>query len=263
MSPTTRSLDDRQREIYSRHILIPGIGEEGQARLLAGGVLVVGAGGLGSPVLTYLAACGVGRLGIVDSDRVEPSNLNRQILHGMPDLGDAKTASARRRVLHLRPDIDLQEYSLRMDADNGPGIVAPYDFVVEATDNFASKFLVNDLCVAAGKAFSTAGILGTYGHTMTVLPGRTPCYRCVFQSEPSPGKVQKAAQGGVLGTVPGVLGTIQATEAVKYLLGMDGLLTGRLLTFEAAALTFREVRLPMDKRCRVCGTPSPGGKEKG
>ena len=249
----TRSLTDTEREIYSRHIVIPEIGEEGQAKLLASSVLVIGAGGLGSPAIYYLSECGIGHLGIADSDRVELSNLNRQILHGCPDVGESKTVSARRNIEHIRPDIDLQEYPLRINHSNGRDIVASYDFVVEATDNFRSKFLINDICVSAGKAFSHAGVLAMYGQAMTVVPGKSPCYRCIFQDAPESGKVKTAAEAGVLGTIPGVLGAIQATEAVKYLLGLDGLLTGALLTFDAAAMTFRKVRLPMDKRCRVCG----------
>ena len=253
MPASARQLTDTERQVYSRHLLIPEIGEKGQSKLLTGRVLVIGAGGLGSPALYYLAACGIGHIGIVDSDRVELSNLNRQILHGCPDVGESKTVSARRSIEHVRPDIDIEEFPLRLDDTNGKEIVAPYDFIVEATDNFESKFLVNDICVDAGKAFSTAGILAMYGQTMTVVPGQGPCYRCVFQDAPKPGKVQTAAQAGVLGTVPGVFGAIQATEAIKYLLGMDGLLTGALLTYDAAAMNFRKVRLPMDKRCKVCG----------
>jgi molybdopterin/thiamine biosynthesis adenylyltransferase len=253
MLGSTRPLTNTERDTYSRHILIPEIGQEGQAKLLGSSVLVIGAGGLGSPALYYLAACGIGRIGIADSDRVEPSNLNRQILHGRPDLGDGKTVSARRSIEHLRPDIEIEEYPFRIDSSNGPGIAASYDFIVEATDNFQSKFLINDICVGAGRAFSHAAILAMYGQTMTVIPGKSPCYRCVFQKPPAPGKVKTAAEAGVLGTVPGILGAIQATEAIKYLLGMDGLLTGALLTFDAAAMAFRKIRLPMDKRCRVCG----------
>jgi molybdopterin/thiamine biosynthesis adenylyltransferase len=253
MSGSTRPLTVTEQETYGRHILIPEIGQEGQARLLGSSVLVIGAGGLGSPALYYLAACGVGRIGIADSDRVELSNLNRQILHGHPDLEESKTSSARRSIEHIRPGIDLEEYPFRIDPENGPDIATSYDFVVEATDNFQSKFLINDICVQAGRAFSHAGILGMYGQTMTVIPGQSPCYRCVFQEAPTPGKVKTAAEAGVLGTVPGVIGAIQATEAIKYLLSMDGLLTGALLTYDAAAMTFRKVRLPMDKRCRVCG----------
>ena len=250
---SVKPLTETEREIYSRHLLVPEIGEEGQAQLLASSVLVIGAGGLGSPAIYYLSACGIGHLGIVDSDQVELSNLNRQILHGCPDVGESKTVSARRNIEHIRPDIDLEEYPVRIDHSNGKDIVASYDFVIEATDNFQSKFLINDICVSAGKAFSHAGVLAMYGQVMTVVPRRSPCYRCIFQDAPEPGKVKTAAEAGVLGTVPGVLGAIQATEAVKYLLNMNGLLTGYLLTFDAVAMAFRKVKLPIDKRCRVCG----------
>lgn len=253
MSGFIRPLTDIERDTYSRHLLIPEIGEEGQARLLGSSVLVIGAGGLGSPALYYLAACGIGRLGIVDSDRVEPSNLNRQILHGCPDIGESKTVSARKSIEHIRPDIDIEEYPVRMDHSNGRDIVAAWDFVVEATDSFESKFLVNDVCVGASKAFSHAAVQAMYGQAMTIIPGESPCYRCVFQEAPKPGHIESATETGVLGAVPGILGTIQATEAIKYLLGIGGLLTGALLTIDAAAMAFRKVKLPMDKRCRVCG----------
>lgn len=253
MTPSFTPLTETERHIYSRHILIPEIGEEGQEKLLGSSVLVVGAGGLGSPALYYLAACGIGRIGIADSDDVELSNLNRQILHGFADLGQSKTASARRSIERLRPTARIEEYPFRINARNGPEIAVTYDFVVEATDNFESKFLINDVCVEAGRAFSHAGILAMYGQAMTVVPGQSPCYRCVFQEPPAPGKVRSAAQAGVLGTVPGIFGAIQATETIKFLLGMEGLLTGALLTLDAATLTFRKIGLPMDKRCRVCG----------
>ncbi|UCF30497.1 MAG: HesA/MoeB/ThiF family protein [bacterium] len=259
MNDKDRQLSDADRELYSRHIAIPEIGEEGQRKLLRSRVLVIGLGGLGSPALFYLTACGIGEIGIVDSDRVELSNLNRQILHGHPDLGDGKTDSARRRVEALRPDMYLEQFPLRLDENNGPDIVRMYDFIIEATDNFESKFLVNDICVREGKPFSHAGILGMYGQTMTVVPGQGPCYRCVFGEKPPPGRVKTTAEAGVLGTVPGVLGAIQATEAIKYVLGVNGLLVSRLLTYNAANMIFREVKLPPEKRCDVC---APQGQAK-
>ena len=259
MVKNDRLLTDAEREIYSRHILIPEVGEEGQGKLLGSRVLVVGLGGLGSPALFYLAACGIGEIGIADSDRVELSNLNRQILHGHRDIGREKTGSAQRSIEHLRPDVRLERYPFRINESTGPEIVRSYDFIIEATDSFESKFLINDICVREGKPFSHAGILGMCGQAMTVVPGRGPCYRCVFQEIPKPGKVRTAAEAGVLGSVPGVLGAIQATEAIKYILGLNGLLTGRILTFNAATMSFRDVKLPPDKRCDVC---APGAQQQ-
>lgn len=247
-------LTDLEQELYSRNVSIPEVGEEGQLKLLRSRVLIIGLGGLGSPALYYLAACGVGEIGIVDGDRVELSNLQRQILHGWEDVGKAKTVSARRRITGLRPDLRLISYSCRISEANAQEIVAPYDFVIEATDNFASKFLINDVCVRLGKAFSHAGILGMYGQTMTIVPGKGPCYRCVFGDPPPPGAVPTTQEAGVLGAVPGVLGAIQAAEAIKYLLDCGRLLVGRLLTWDALAMHFREIPLPEDMRCGICRT---------
>lgn len=246
-------LTDLQKEIYYRNIQIPEVGEEGQLKLLQSRVLIVGLGGLGSPALFYLAACGIGEIGIADCDRVELSNLQRQILHGREDVGSDKTVSAARSVARLRPDLLLRTYSCRITEANAPEIIAPYDFVIEATDNFASKFLISDACVRLRKAYSHAGILGMYGQTMTVVPGTGPCYRCVFGEIPPPGAVPTTREAGVLGVVPGVLGTIQATEAIKYLLNRGRLLVGRLLTWDALTMTFREINLPRGVRCGVCG----------
>jgi molybdopterin-synthase adenylyltransferase len=245
-------LTDIERELYDLNIRIPEVGEDGQLKLFRSRVLVVGLGGLGSPALYYLAACGIGEIGIVDGDRVELSNLQRQILHGREDVGREKTVSAGRSIARLRPDLRLIPYSCRISEANADEIIAPYDFVIEATDNFESKFLINDACIRLGKAFSHAGILGMYGQTMTVVPGKGPCYRCVFGDSPPPGTVPTTREAGVLGTVPGVLGAVQATEAIKYLLGCGRLLVGRLLTWDALSMNFREIRLPEEMRCGVC-----------
>lgn len=264
MNENGRSLDDLQKKIYSRNISLEGVGEAGQRKLLESRVLIVGMGGLGSPALFYLAAAGVGEIGIADSDRVDLSNLQRQILHGRSDVGRDKTLSAAESALRLNPDLRLHPYPFEISSDNAAEIIARYDFVIEATDNFQSKFLVNDVCVRMGKPFSHAGILGTYGQAMTVVPGEGPCFRCVFEDVPSPGAVATAAETGVLGSVAGVFGAIQATEAVKFLLGLGDLLVGRLLTWDALAMRFREVKLPLEKRCRLCGREStPRAKEKG
>ncbi len=245
-------LTDFEKELYYRNIRIPEVGEEGQLKLLRSRVLIIGLGGLGSPALFYLAACGIGEIGIADGDRVELSNLQRQILHGRDDVGREKTDSAARSVARLRPDLRLRTYSCRISEANAAEIITPYDFVIEATDNFASKFLISDACVQLGKAYSHAGILGMYGQTMTVIPGKGPCYRCVFGEVPPTGVVPTTREAGVLGVVPGVLGAIQAAEAIKFLLNRGRLLVGRLLTWDALSMTFREIRLPREARCGMC-----------
>lgn len=252
MAEIRNGLSDLEQELYSRNIRVPEIGEAGQLRLSRSRVLIVGLGGLGSPALHYLAACGVGEIGIVDGDRVELSNLQRQILHGRGDVGREKTASAAESIARLRPDLRLVPYACRVTEANAREIIAPYDFVIEATDNFASKFLINDVCVRLGKPFSHAGILGMFGQTMTVVPGEGPCYRCVFGDPPPPGAVPTTREAGVLGAVPGVLGAIQAVEAIKYLANCGRLLVGRLLTWDALGMSFREIRLPQQARCPAC-----------
>ncbi len=245
-------LTDLQREVYRRNILIPEIGESGQTRLMESRVLVIGLGGLGSPALYYLAASGIGEIGIADGDRVDLSNLQRQILHGRQAVGLEKTESARESVLRLREDVRLNVYPFRITAENAPGILERYDFVIDATDNFESKFLINDVCVSMGKAFSHAAAVGLHGQAMTVVPGEGPCFRCIFQGTPSEEAVESSDKVGVLGCVPGVFGIIQAAEAVKFLLGRGDLLVGRLLTWDLLTMTFREVKLPLSKRCEVC-----------
>jgi len=247
-----RALSEIERKIYSRNMLIPEIGESGQLKLLESRVLVIGLGGLGSPALFYLAAAGVGNIGAADCDAVDYSNLQRQILHGRKDVGRNKTESAVETISRLNPDIRLEIYGA-ISAENIAETIASYDFIVEATDNFKSKFLVNDACMRLGKAFSHAGILGAYGQTMTVVPGQGPCFRCVFQEEPEEGTYETTSEAGVLGSVAGVIGTIQSIEAIKYLLGIGGLLTGRLLTFDALAMAFMEVKLSWNRECAVCG----------
>ncbi len=246
-----RTLSQIERKIYIRNILLPEIGESGQLKLLESRVLVIGLGGLGSPALLYLAAAGVGTIGAADCDVVDFSNLQRQILHGRQDIGRNKTDSAAETISRLNPDIRLETYSA-ISEDNIAETIASYDFVVEATDNFQSKFLINDACVRLGKPFSHGAILGAYGQTMTIVPGRGPCFRCVFQDEPKAGTYETTSEAGVLGSVAGVIGTIQSTEAIKYLLNIGGLLTGRLLTFDALAMSFMEIKLPWNRKCAVC-----------
>ncbi len=245
-----------ERERYARHLLLPEVGEAGQEALKAGRVLVVGAGGLGSPCSLYLAAAGVGTLGIMDADRVELSNLQRQLLHGTGDLGRSKVESASETLSALNPGVKLVMYAERLTGSNAAEMLAGYDFVCDATDNFESKFLIADACHAAGKPYSHAGILKCGGQTMTVVPGESACYRCVF-GEPPPGPVPDAARG-LLGVLPGVIGTIQATEALKMLLGAGELLTNTLLVYDALKMTFRRVAVKRDPGCSLCGSGGRG-----
>lgn len=244
----------KQSERYARHIILENVGETGQERLLAAKVMVIGAGGLGSPIALYLAAAGVGTIGIADSDRVELSNLQRQIAHHTADLGRPKVVSAQEKMTAMNPDVTVIPFETRVEASNIGGIITDFDFVIDATDNFAAKFLINDACVTAGKPFSHGGILRFDGQTMTVLPGTSPCYRCIFPEPPESDEVATAcSRAGVMGVLPGVIGTIQATEAIKYLLGIGDLLTGRLLTYSALSLKFREVHIKKKSTCPACG----------
>jgi len=247
------SLSPKQCQRYLRHLSLPEIGEAGQEKLLASRVVVVGAGGLGSPAALYLAAAGVGTLGIIDDDRVEPSNLQRQILHGTADVGRAKTASASERLKALNEDVVVETFPERLAPASATALLRPWDFVIDATDNFDGKFLIADACHAVKRPYSHAGITRCFGQTMTVLPGQTACYRCVFGEAP-PSDPRDSNPAGPLGVVPGVIGAIQATEAMKYLLGVGGLLTDRLLTYDALRMRFREVIVPRNTACSLCGS---------
>jgi molybdopterin/thiamine biosynthesis adenylyltransferase len=247
-----QGLSEAQRRFFHRNLLIEEIGEEGQEKLLKSRVLVIGLGGLGSPALLYLTAAGVGEIGIVDRDRVEESNLQRQILYGERDCGSLKTTCARERAAQIRKDVRVVPRDERLCEANAVGIISDYDFVIEATDDLKSKFLVNDVCVALNKPFSHAGVTGLRGQAMTVMPGRSPCVRCVFGDLPHAGGLEAPGEQGVLGPVAGVMGAVQAVEAIKYLAGFGELLTGRLLTWDAGGMVFREVRLPAEPSCEVC-----------
>ena len=250
-------LSDEQRERYSRHIMLSEVGEKGQERLLNGKVLIIGVGGLGSPVSLYLAAAGVGTIGMADPDRVELSNLQRQIAHHTGDIGMSKVVSAKEKMLAANPGIEVNLHELRITAESIMDVIADYDFVVDATDNFESKFLINDACVLSGKPYSHGGVLRFRGQTITVRPGESACYRCIFPFPPPEDVDAPCSRAGVIGVLPGVIGCIQATEAIKYLLGERGLLTGRLLTYDALQLNFREVPIKRNPACRVCGaTPT-------
>lgn len=236
---------------YSRHLLLQECGMEGQARLRRGRVLVAGAGGLGSPVLMYLAAAGVGTIGIADGDVVDISNLQRQIIHSTAEVGMPKTESAARRIRAINPHVEVITYDRYLTPADAADIIGGYDFVVDGTDNFDAKMLINDVCVAAGKPFSHGGILRFEGHTFTWMPGAA-CYRCIFGDRPPADVVPPAREAGVFGVIPGMLGTIQAAEALKFLTGTGELLTDRLLTFDARTMAFTTVRTERRGDCPVC-----------
>ncbi len=237
---------------YSRHILLKDVGVEGQEKIRNGKVLVVGAGGLGAPVALYLAAAGVGTIGIVDGDVVDLSNLQRQVIHFTGDVGHPKVESARDKMLAINPNVKVNTIREFLMSDNALDIIKDYDFIVDGTDNFPVKFLINDACVMAGKPFSHGGILRFEGQTFTHLPG-TACYRCLFKSPPPANAVPTCSQAGVLGAIAGMLGTIQAAETLKYLTGVGELLTDKLLTFNAKTMDFRKINTRRQASCAICG----------
>ena len=242
-----------QIQRYSRHILLQDVGVEGQEKIMNGKVLIVGAGGLGAPVAFYLAAAGVGTIGIIDGDVVDLSNLQRQIIHFTADVDKPKVISAKEKINLLNPDVNVITYQELLISENALDIIKDYDFVVDGTDNFPVKFLINDACVIAKKPFSHGGILRFDGQTLTYVPG-SACYRCLFHSPPPPNAVPTCSQAGVLGAIAGMLGTIQATEVLKYLTGVGDLLTNRLLTFNAKTMEFRTIYTSPTESCPVCGT---------
>lgn len=245
---------DDQLERYSRHLILKEIGVRGQKRLLSAKVLVIGAGGLGSPAAMYLAAAGVGTIGIVDDDVVDLSNLQRQIMHRTADVGVPKVESARDTIQALNPDVNVHPYHMRVEADNIAQLIDDYDVVIDAADNFSTKFLINDACVLAHKPYIYGGALRFEGQLMDYVPDRGPCYRCIFRDMPAAGEVPSCKEAGVLGAVVGTIGSLQAVEAVKLILGLGEPLVARLLTFDALAMRFRAVPLPeREADCPVCG----------
>jgi molybdopterin/thiamine biosynthesis adenylyltransferase len=246
-------LTEQQIERYSRHIILDQVGGAGQEKLLGSKVLIVGAGGLGAPAGLYLAAAGVGTIGVMDSDRVDISNLQRQVIHHTNDIGTEKVVSAKTKMQAINPDVTVHTYRDLATSENVSEIVRQYDFVIDGTDNFPAKFLVNDACYFEKIPFSHAGILRFDGQLFTVLPGETTCYRCIFESPPPPGAMPSCSQAGVLGVVAGVIGSLQATEALKYVLGIGELLTDRLLTYNALTMKFRTVCFERNPRCPLCG----------
>jgi adenylyltransferase/sulfurtransferase len=238
---------------YSRQIILPEVGGKGQKKLMRSSVLILGAGGLGSPASLYLAAAGVGKLGLIDSDRVDLSNLQRQIIHSSDDIDRPKIESAKDKLLKLNPETEVVTYNERLTAENALDIVEGWDFVVDGSDNFPTKFLINDACVMKKVPLSHGGILRFVGMVTTILPGKGPCYRCLTPEAPPPGMIPTCQEAGVLGALPGVIGTIQATETLKYLLGVGDLLVGRILFFDALEMRFEEFELKRNPDCPACG----------
>ena len=249
-------LSDKDLKRYVRQIIIPTVGIEGQNKLYSSSVLVVGAGGLGSPVLYYLAAAGVGHIGIIDKDSVEVSNLNRQIIHGETDINKPKTESATETINWLNPNIKITPYQIELKPDNISPIVSQYDFIVEASDNFETKFLVNDVCVSLKKPFVIGGVYQFEGQMMTVIPGVTACYRCVLKQIPEPGTYPTSCESGIMGTTAGFFGVIQANEALKYLLFKDinRLLADKMLYGDLQYNAFEIIKVAKDPKCEACGS---------
>ena len=239
---------------YSRHLIMPEVGVDGQRRLKAGSVLCVGAGGLGSPAAMYLAAAGVGRIGVVDFDVVDFSNLQRQIIHGTSSVGKTKLQSARERLLDINPNVQVDGYETALSSENALELFKPYDVILDGTDNFPTRYLTNDACVLLGKPNAYGSIFRFEGQASVFAAKDGPCYRCLYPEPPPPGLVPSCAEGGVLGVLPGVIGVIQATEAIKLIAGIGEPLIGRFLIYDALRMRFRELKLRKDPDCPVCGT---------
>jgi adenylyltransferase/sulfurtransferase len=248
------SFTEDQVRRYARHIILPGIGVDGQRKLMDASVLVIGAGGLGSPAAMYLAAAGVGTIGLVDFDRVELSNLQRQLLHDTDDVGRPKVESAKDRLSSLNPNVDVVAHETLLSSENAFEVLGTYDVVVDGTDNFPVRYLVNDACQMLGKPLVYGSIYQWEGQASVFLPGPdTPCYRCLFPEPPPPGTVPSCAEGGVFGVLPGIVGSIQAAEAIKLVLGTGEPLVGKLLLYDALRNEFTTVKLRWDPDCPVCG----------
>src|SRR6266850_4861878 len=247
------SLSNEEIARYSRHLILPEVGVEGQRRLKAASVLMIGTGGLGAPTGMYLAAAGIGRMGIVDFDVVEASNLQRQIIHGTADIGRPKIESARDRLHDINPNVEIETYETRLTSDNALELIAKYDIVVDGTDNFPTRYLVNDACVISGKPNVYGSIFRFEGQASVFWAEKGACYRCLYPEPPPPGLVPSCAEGGVLGVLPGIVGAIQANETIKIILGAENTLVNRLLLFDAWNMKFREFKLRKDPKCPVCG----------
>ncbi|MGH7039361.1 MAG: HesA/MoeB/ThiF family protein [Stellaceae bacterium] len=253
-------LSEEQFERYARHLILDEVGEEGQARLLAARVLVIGAGGLGSPLLLYLAAAGVGTLGLIDSDRVDLTNLQRQIVHATERVGAPKTDSARATLAAINPEVRVEPYSFRLDSSNAEALIGAYDLVADGSDNFATRYLLNDLCFSLKKPLVSAALSPFEGQLSTFRPylgEGHPCYRCLFREPPPPDMVPRCETAGILGAVAGVLGTLQAVEVLKELLEIGDSLDGALLLYDALRARFHRIRLAKDPECPTCAAVVP------
>jgi len=250
------SLNDDQFKRYARHLILDEVGEEGQEKLLAARVLVIGAGGLGSPLLMYLAAAGIGTLGVVDNDTVDITNLQRQIVHSTANIGMAKVKSAIESLAAINPEIRVTPHNLRLTVENVAPLIAEYDLVCDGSDNFATRFLLNDACYFMHKPLVAASLLRFEGQisTFKAYDGKTACYRCLFREPPPPDLIPRCEEAGILGSVAGVLGTLQATETIKEILGLGRSLAGRLLIYDALEGTTRSISVPRDPSCPLCGT---------
>ena len=253
VAPAVPDLSQEEIRRYSRHLIMPEVGIDGQRQLKASSVLCIGAGGLGSPAAMYLAAAGVGRIGIVDFDVVDYSNLQRQLLHGTPDVGRTKLASAKDRLNSLNPHVEIDTYETALSSDNALKLFEPYDVILDGTDNFPTRYLVNDACVISGKPNAYGSIFRFEGQASVFATKGGPCYRCLYPEPPPPGLVPSCAEGGVLGVLPGIIGVIQATETIKLMLGIGEPLIGRFLIYDALKMRFRELKLRRDPECPVCG----------
>ena len=251
--PVLPALDHSELIRYSRHLLLPGVGLEGQQRLKAARVLVLGAGGLGSPAAMYLAAAGIGTIGLVDFDAVDLSNLQRQIIHDTAAVGSPKLESAARRLGEINPHTVIRTFATRLTAANALEILRDFDIILDGSDNFPTRYLINDACVLLGKPYVYASILRFDGQVSLFSAREGPCYRCLFAEPPPPGLVPSCAEGGVLGVLPGIIGSIQALEAIKWVLGTGETLLGRLLLLDALTMRTREIRLKKDPQCPACG----------
>ena len=250
---TTGKLTNQELNRYSRHLVLPEVGVDGQERIKQGRILIVGAGGLGSPAALYLAAAGIGKIGIVDFDKVDESNLQRQIIHSTEDIGRLKTESAKNSINNLNPNVKVETYDVKLNSKNAMEIIKNYDIVIDASDNFPTRYLVNDACVLLKKPNVYGSIFRFEGHASVFNFDYGPCYRCLFPNPPPKENVPSCAEGGVLGILPGIIGTIQATEALKIILRKVDVLSGRFLVYDALAMTFKELKLGKNKNCPICG----------
>ncbi|MCR4288740.1 MAG: molybdopterin-synthase adenylyltransferase MoeB [Candidatus Scalindua sp.] len=244
---------EEQINRYSRHIILPEVGGKGQMKLLKSKVFLVGAGGLGSPAAFYLAAAGIGKIGISDNDDVDFSNLQRQILHSTKDVGHPKVQSAKETLEDLNPDVEVVPYTERLNSENIIDIIKDYDVILDGSDNFPTRYLVNDACVMLGKPLSHGSIFRFDGQATTILPGQGPCYRCLYETPPPPDLVPSCQEAGVLGVIAGIIGVIQATEVIKLQLGKGNLLNGKLLLYDSLNMDFKKLNIQRNPACPMCG----------